>query len=265
MIGTYKMLSFHKNPDLLSHHRLFGLIGYPLSHSFSKKYFTQKFEEEGISDTFYELFPIEDIILFPQLIKSYPNLSGLNVTIPYKEQVIPYLHQLDESANEIGAVNVIKIKNGRLTGHNTDAYGFEVSLRNFLQTNDISNIQALVLGTGGAAKAVMYVLRKMGIMHQSVSREASKANLTYEVLDKALMNEFRLIINTSPVGMLPNIESYPNIPYYCLSNRHLLFDLVYNPPETVFLKKGKNYGAKTCNGMEMLHLQAEHAWSTWNG
>ncbi|MBK7873794.1 MAG: shikimate dehydrogenase [Saprospiraceae bacterium] len=248
----------------MAYRRLFGLIGYPLSHSFSKKYFTQKFEEQGISDTFYELFPIEDISIFPQLIENYPNLNGLNVTIPYKEQVIPFLHELDESANEIGAVNVIKIKNGKRTGYNSDVYGFEVSLKGFLQMHDVTDIKALILGTGGAAKAVMYVLRKLGIAYQSVSREQGKADWIYEAIDKDLMNEFRLIINTTPIGMAPNIENYPNIPYYCLSNRHLLFDLVYNPPETIFLKKGKNYDAKTCNGMEMLHLQAERAWSIWN-
>lgn len=258
------MPKFDASYNLLQYRQLFGLIGYPLSHSFSKKYFTQKFEKEGIKDAFYELFPLKTIEDLPALIESYPNLRGLNVTIPYKEQVLPYLDALDEGAKAIGAVNAILIKNSKLTGYNTDAYGFEISLKQFLAENNARPEQALILGTGGAAKAVMFVLDQLGIAWSSVSRDAQKGNLTYEKLKEISLDPYLLIINTSPVGMAPSIEIYPDIPYHCLSNRHLLFDLVYNPLETVFLQKGKQMGAATMNGLAMLYGQAERAWDIWN-
>ena len=246
--------------------KLFGLIGYPLSHSFSKKYFSHKFEQEGIHDCYYELFPLEDITLFPQLIKNFSNLKGLNVTIPYKQAVIPYLNHIDEGARTVGAVNTIKIDNGHLTGYNTDVYGFEYSLRRFLSENNKKEdfTEALILGTGGAAKAVVHVLNKMGISYQMVSRKKTEHIFSYEMIDKSLMEKYCLIINTTPLGMSPNENSKPLLPYEHLSTKHLLYDLVYNPAETAFMKAGTLSGAATKNGLEMLHLQAEKAWSIWN-
>ncbi len=250
------------NPALLGYEDLYGLIGYPLSHSFSKGYFTQKFEKEGITNCFYEAFPLEKIELLLSILKSYPNLKGLNVTIPYKEAVIGYLNQLDEGARAIGAVNCIKIEKGFLLGYNTDAYGFERALQEFLQANQAQPKQALVLGTGGAAKAVFFVLSKLNIRYTVVSRELGKADLTYKMLHS--LDEFPLIINTTPLGMAPNIETFPNIPYHCLSSQHLLYDLVYNPEQTLFLQKGMQQGAATQNGLSMLYYQAEKAWEIWN-
>ncbi len=258
------MPPFEIQANLLQYHRLFGLIGYPLSHSFSRKYFSQKFAAEGLRDSCYELFPLETIDFFPQLIEAYPNLVGLNVTIPYKQSVLPYLDDLVAEAAAIGAVNAIKVDKGRLIGYNTDVYGFEISLMQFLQTNNAHPTHALVLGTGGAAKAVFFVLKKMGIAYQTVSRQPDTGDLTYDLLDEALINQHTLIINTTPLGMAPNIEKFPDIPYHCLSNRHLLYDLVYNPEMTVFLQKGQQRGAATINGLTMLYGQAEHAWKIWN-
>lgn len=258
------MPKFNASSDLLQYRRLFGLIGYPLSHSFSKKYFTQKFEEEGITNSIYALFPLETIRDFPELIQTFPNFRGLNVTIPYKEQVIPYLDELDAGAAAIGAVNTILVKNNKLIGYNTDAFGFESSLKQFLKDHKSYPENALILGTGGAAKAVMFVLDQLGIAWKTVSRDAKRGNLTYENLKDISLDPYLLIINTSPVGMAPAIENYPDIPYHCLGNRHLLYDLVYNPSETTFLQKGKQQGAATMNGLAMLYGQAERAWSIWN-
>lgn len=250
------------NKKLLPYENLYGLIGYPLSHSFSKGYFSQKFEKEGITDSFYELFAIENIELLVPILRSHPNLKGLNVTIPYKEQVIGYLNKLDEGARAIGAVNCIKIEKGLLLGYNTDAYGFESALQEFLQTQDAHPQQALVLGTGGAAKAVAFVLRNLHIPFKFVSREPGKGDITYETLIS--LDDYQLIINTTPLGMTPNLDSFPDIPYHCLTSHHLLYDLVYNPEQTLFLQKGALQGAATQNGLSMLYYQAEKAWEIWN-
>lgn len=246
-----------------SHYRLFGLIGYPLGHSFSKKYFTQKYERENINDCRYELFPLEDISQFSGLIDSQPSLAGLNVTIPYKETVIPYLHHLDSAAQSIGAVNTIFKAQGKLIGFNTDSIGFEQSLESL--SFDWRDARALVLGTGGAAKAVMYVLKKENIPFKIVSRTPKEENLAYEQIDQNTIEEHALIINTSPVGMFPQTEACPAIPYQYINEKHLLYDLIYNPEETTFLHRGKQKGAQTVNGLAMLQLQAEAAWAIWNG
>ncbi len=249
--------------ELLQYPRLFGLIGYPLSHSFSKKYFSQHFAAAGITDAYYELFPIESIHNLLILKALYPNLQGLNVTIPYKQTVMPLLDELDESAQAVGAVNTIHIQKGRLIGYNTDTYGFEMSLRQFLSTHAAQPKQALILGRGGAAKAVAFVLQKMGIRFQYVSRQKSPDGLHYDELTQLHIIENQLIINTTPLGMQPHIDTFPNIPYHCINESHLLFDLVYNPEETQFLKKGAEQGAATSNGLQMLYLQAERAGVIW--
>lgn len=239
----------------------FGLIGFPLSHSFSKGYFSKKFENEQITDAQYDIFPIEYIENFTQLCNSTPNLVGLNVTIPHKQNIIPFLDELDIEAKEVGAVNTIKFVNGRKIGYNSDIYGFEMSLKPLLtKEHDF----ALILGTGGASKAVEYVLNKLNIHFQYVSRKASQKAISYDEVDETLMQKAKLIINTSPVGMYPNINDAPQLPYQFVTNKHLLYDLVYNPEETLFLQKGKEKGAIVKNGLEMLHLQAERSWAIWN-
>lgn len=250
--------------DYQQYNRLFGLIGYPLSHSFSKKYFTEKFTSESISGAFYELFPLETIEDFPGLLKSYPNLAGINVTIPYKQQVIPYLDELDAAAAAIGAVNTIKVEAGRLVGYNTDVYGFGHALTKTLEAHQLKVEKALVLGTGGAAQAVVFELEKMGLIVQSISRRKKGSCLTYEELNSTIIAEHELIVNTTPLGMSPNIDTCPDIPYNSLSAKHLLYDLVYNPTETLFLKKGKEEGSQVLNGLQMLILQAEKSWEIWN-
>ena len=241
-----------------------GLIGYPLSHSFSKKYFSDKFEKEGITDFHYELYPLEQITDLPQLLDA-PAIKGINVTIPYKQAVLPYLDELDEAAAAVGAVNTILKKDGKVKGYNTDIYGFEISLLGQLSTATIpiTEIQALILGTGGAAKAVRYVLEKLGIFHQFVSRRKQKDYLTYDSLTPTKFKQYQLVINTTPLGMSPNYESCPDLPYEATTDQHFFYDLVYNPAETLFLKKGAQQGASIKNGHEMLILQAEKAWSIW--
>ncbi|MCB0547623.1 MAG: shikimate dehydrogenase [Phaeodactylibacter sp.] len=245
---------------------LFGLIGYPLSHSFSKRYFNEKFRRENRAGHHYELFPLEDIGELPGLISNHPNLRGLNVTIPYKQQVRAYLDGLDETAAAVGAVNTIKIDAGKCTGYNTDVFGFELSLRRFLEGNGTTaeGLRALVLGTGGAARAVVYALRKMGIAFHLVSRSQRPEQLTYRELNETLMQNHRLIVNTTPLGMSPEVDTYPEIPFQHIGPQHLLYDLVYNPEETAFMARGKQRGAAVFNGLEMLHLQAEKAWEIWN-
>lgn len=242
-----------------------GLIGYPLSHSFSKKYFANKFEEEGIEGYQYDLYPLAEIDLLPKLLKEEADLVGLNVTIPYKQLVIPYLDELNDGAKEIGAVNTIKIEEDKLIGYNTDVYGFEYSLLNLIKASqqDIDHLYALILGTGGAAQAVKYVLKKRGIPYQFVSRTKEKASLIYEDISADIMAKNQLIINTTPLGTAPNTASCPQIPYNLLSKHHLLYDLVYNPKKTVFLEQAEKKGSSTKNGLEMLHLQAEKAWEIW--
>ena len=244
-----------------------GLIGYPLSHSFSKKYFFKKFQEEGIEEYEYELYPIENIEVFPQLLQEHPELVGINVTIPYKEQVIRYLDAIDEEAYAIGAVNTIKIENGKLTGYNTDAYGFEKSIVDLLTDNKpekpLPVKQALVLGTGGASKAVLFILEKLNIKPILVSRSKEKGDVTYEDVDAQMMDESKLIVNTTPLGMSPKIDTFPNLPYDQLTSKHFLYDLVYNPEKTVFLNRGTSKRTKNKNGLDMLVLQAEKSWSIW--
>lgn len=241
--------------------RTFGLIGYPLTHSFSRKYFTEKFERESIVDHVYELYPIENISLFPAVLKSVPTLAGLNVTIPYKEQVIPYLDACSEAVQEIGACNCIKITDGFLTGYNTDVLGFARSLETKLQP---MHRKALVLGTGGAAKAVYQALKEKHIEFLKVSRQPGPGLVTYDDIDASIIKEYTLIINTTPLGMYPQTDLAPSLPYHHLSTSHYLFDLVYNPSVTLFLRKGQEYGAITENGADMLHIQAEESWKIWN-
>lgn len=242
-----------------------GLIGYPLSHSFSKKYFAEKFEKEHIEGYHYELYPIPSITKLPTLITTTGNLLGINITIPYKQQALPYLDEVSEEAAKVGAVNTIKITNGQLKGYNTDVYGFEISLRKLLATATIplAEMQALVLGTGGAAKAVLYVLDKLEIKAQLVSRSEKKGQITYGSIDKDCLENHQLLVNTTPLGMSPNYDTAPALPYEYLTDNHFLYDLVYNPEVTKFLQMGLNHNAKIMNGLEMLHLQAEEAWRIW--
>lgn len=244
---------------------LYGLIGYPLSHSFSKGYFAKKFEKEGIKDSFYDSFPLENIDLFPQLLAENPNFNGINVTIPYKQQVIPFLDELDKNAAAIGAVNTIKFQDGKLIGFNTDVYGFEQSLLPIINQkyDKKTTLKSLVLGTGGAAKAIFYILKKNHLNPTFVSRTPKPNQLTYSDLDKNIIDESQIIINTTPLGMSPKIDTCPDLPYELLTNNHILYDLVYNPEITLFLQKGKEQGATIKNGLEMLHLQAEKAWEIW--
>lgn len=241
----------------------FGLIGLPLTHSFSKKYFSEKFLRENI-EAQYDLYELQDIADVESLIEN-GNLSGLNVTIPYKEKVIKYLTELDETAAEIGAVNVVKFirSEGKLTlkGYNSDTIGFENALKPFLQPY---HKKALILGTGGASKAIDYTLRKLGIETTFVTRMAKPGMLTYWELNEKTLKDNLLIVNTSPVGTFPHANECPDIPYQFLTREHLLFDLVYNPAETLFMKKGKEQGAQILNGESMLVGQAEAAWEIWN-
>lgn len=239
----------------------YGLIGYPLSHSFSKKYFTEKFERESIKDHFYELFPIESIRDLPSIISAHSTLAGLNVTIPYKEQVIDYLDSCSPVVEEIGACNCIRIIDGKLKGYNTDVIGFSRSLEPKLKA---SHKKALVLGTGGAAKAVHYALKQKGIDFLQVSRKKSDLSISYEDITEQLIKEYTLIINTTPLGMYPDVDKAPDIPYQFLGTEHYLFDLVYNPPTTKFLSEGKKHGAEIENGADMLVIQAEASWDIWN-
>jgi len=240
--------------------RRFGLIGYPLTHSFSQKYFTEKFAQQGIQDCVYENFSLQDIGELIAVLQK-EDLLGLNVTIPYKKQVLPFLTTVSDVVNKIGACNCIAIKEGKLTGYNTDVAGFEQSLVPFLRPN---HTKALVLGTGGASAAVVFVLEKLGIAFQYVSRVASDVSVSYEAIDKDMISSHPLVINTTPLGMYPNIEQCPRIPYQYLTSKHHLYDLIYNPAETQFLQKGKSQGATTQNGQEMLILQAEESWRIWN-
>jgi shikimate dehydrogenase len=281
--------------------RQYGLLGYPLSHSFSKVYFTEKFRNEGI-DALYDTFPIPDIREFPSLIDSMPALAGMNVTIPYKQAVIPFLDDLDPEAREVGAVNVIRFEPSvsgkfRLIGFNSDLYGFRESIRPLigqllqrltkaaeeLETgspclvpptrssiglpgfdSSIPPLKALVFGTGGASKAVLYGLKQLNIETLLVSRTAANGQITYEELTSRHLQEYRILLNTTPLGMFPNVDTCPKLDYSALGSNHLLFDVVYNPDKTLFLRKGEQQGCIISNGLEMLHLQAEAAWAIWN-
>ncbi len=239
----------------------FGLIGYPLTHSFSQKFFTKKFEKENLSDCRYDAFSIPSIDELPNILAANPELCGLNITIPYKEQVLSFLDEKSTLVKKVKACNCIKIINGKMTGHNTDAPAFEQSLKEKLQPH---HTKALILGTGGAAKAVEYSLRQLNILYKYVSRKPSAKSFSYEQLTNDLMQEYLLIINTSPLGMHPNIVEAPQIPYHTLTPKHYLFDLIYNPDKTLFLQKGEEQGAAIKNGYEMLVLQAEDSWRIWN-
>jgi shikimate dehydrogenase len=240
--------------------RKFGLIGYPLTHSFSQRYFTEKFQSEGKSNCDYQNFPLENISGLPGLLKDNPDLEGFNITIPHKEVVIPFLKSRSEVVSEINACNCIRVKNQDLHGYNTDVVGFEKSLSNFVGQ---SANAALILGTGGSAKAVAYVLKKMNIPFILVSRNPSAKQLSYQKLTEDIIRGHQLIINTTPLGMYP-VEKSPEIPYEFLGPGHYLFDLIYNPAKTIFLERGENQGAKIMNGYEMLVLQAEESWRLWN-
>jgi len=260
----------------------FGLLGYPLTHSFSQKYFTEKFLREGIGGCVYENFSLPAVDMLRTVLDD-PELCGLNVTIPYKEQVIPFLHSKSGVVAEIGACNCIRISEGRLLGYNTDTTGFERSVIKKLQP---WHTRALILGTGGAAKAVEYVMKKLGIHYRYVSRkpraggdagvksgagdadvraaDLRAADLSYEQVNEAILADYTLIINTTPLGMSPRIDECPPLLYEALTHRHYLYDLVYNPSKTLFLQKGEERGAAVENGYEMLIIQAEESWRIWN-
>lgn len=237
----------------------FGIIGNPLKQSFSALYFTEKFSREGI-DADYRLFPLQDIREFEALCEKH-NFTGLNVTLPFKEAIIPYLDGLDETAKGVGAVNVIHFTEGRRIGYNTDTRGFKESISPLLQPY---HNNALILGTGGAAKAARYALKSLGVETSFVSRSADY-DYTYTTLTKDIIEKHLLIVNCTPVGMYPETEACPNLPYKFITSKHLLYDVIYNPDMTLFLKRGKEQGATVCNGLGMLHKQAESAWQIWAG
>lgn len=243
--------------------RKFGLIGKNISYSFSKNYFSTKFQDENILDADYENFDIQHIEEFQNIIESNHRLNGLNVTIPYKESVIPYLDRLSKKAKKIGAVNTIKItKSGKLKGYNTDYYGFKKSIKPYLKP---IHKRALILGTGGASKAIAFALKKLNIDYQFISRNPSKNGyLTYNSITKDIISTHLIIINCTPLGTFPNVNQAPNIPYEAITNNHILFDLIYNPEQTLFLKKGAQKRATTINGYSMLAYQADKAWKIWN-
>lgn len=244
---------------------IYGLIGHPLKHSFSQRFFTEKFAKEGI-DAEYHTFDIPDIALLEKIMELHKGLNGLNVTIPYKEKVIQYLDSLDPEAEKIGAVNVIKFLRDeeglRLVGYNSDIVGFQSSIKPLI--NNLIHKKALILGTGGASKAVNHGLQNLGLEAKFVSRTSNNGSYTYQDLSKEILSEYKVIVNSSPVGTFPDIDSSPDIPYQYLTADHLLYDLVYNPAETSFLKQGKAMGATVKNGAEMLELQAIEAWDIWN-
>ena len=256
--------------------RTYGLIGFPLTHSFSKKHFTEKFLREGILNTTYNLYPLPEIGELPALIKSVPELLGFNVTIPHKESIIPFLNELEPTAKQVGAVNTVKIKRQgssvSLIGYNTDIFGFRQSIKPFLASH---HERALVLGTGGASKAVAFVLNEIGVDCYYVTRSRKKGSsgnssipaskiFEYTEVTEYVIKHFPLIINTNPAGMYPHVNDAPEIPYAFLNESHFLYDLIYNPEETRFLAEGKKKGALTLNGLSMLQQQAEKAWEIWN-
>jgi shikimate dehydrogenase len=244
--------------------KVFGLIGAAVSHSFSKAYFDEKFFREGLRDFHYELFPLSNIKEIESLLKDTKGLAGLNVTIPYKEQVLKYLDEVDGFAKKIGAVNVIKIKDGKLKGFNTDSDAFHETIEKWLPKT--KTFKALILGTGGSSKAVQEALNKLKIEFRVVSRKAKKGDLTYEDLEKdpKIIGDSLLVINTTPLGMSPNTETMPPIDFEQITPEHYVYDLIYNPARTMFLQKAEMRNATIKNGLEMLHIQAEKAWMIWN-
>ena len=238
----------------------YGLIGFPLEHSLSSMYFKDKFSRDGMDDISYENFELESIDDFRTWLLKEPAIKGLNVTIPYKKSIIEHIDELSEEAEQVGAVNCIKVTEDGLLGYNTDVYGFERSVRQYID----EDTKALVLGTGGAANAVSYVFVSMNIEHLFVSRNPDGTELGYEDLDDAVMEDYRLIINCTPIGMYPYLNDCPPIPYEHLSDQNILFDLIYNPEKSLFLMKGEQSEATIQNGLTMLYLQAEMSWKIWN-
>lgn len=238
----------------------YGIIGFPLGHSFSRGFFTEKFARESI-DAQYLNFEIPDANMLREVLRDNPELKGLNVTLPHKQAVIPLLDELSDEAKEIGAVNVIRVRDGKLKGFNSDIIGFTDSIKPLLKPH---HTKALVLGTGGASKAICVGLTRLGIEWTYVSRTPREGMITYDALTSELMAEYTVIVNCSPVGMFPKVDHAPAIPYECLTPRHLLFDLVYNPEDTLFMQKGRAQGATVKNGLEMLHLQAIASWEFWH-
>lgn len=244
-----------------------GLIGYPLSHSKSPEIFERFFQEDGIKGS-YKLFPLENINALRDWLKTQRTLAGLNVTIPHKKTIIPFLDSISPEAEAIGSVNTVKITRTDTTlhlhGYNTDSFGFKVTLEGFLK--DFLPKKALILGTGGTSNTVAYVLGQLGIESVKVSRQVNtEAQLTYEDISNHTLKSYELIVNTTPLGMYPATKTFPHIPYEALTSQHYLYDLVYNPVDTLFLQKGREFGANTCNGLEMLELQARKAWEIWRG
>jgi shikimate dehydrogenase len=243
--------------------KTYGIIGYPLTHSFSQKYFTEKIEREGVADAVFHTFPLTTIEELPALLSSHPSLTGLAVTIPYKEKVLQFVTHLSEEVKQIGAANCISIKGNELIAYNTDIIGFEKSFVKNLQSH---HKKALVLGTGGASKAVQYVLKKLSIDFLIVSRKENAAEncIQYNEVSEAVIAQYNIIINTTPLGMLPDENTCPELPYHLLTPHHYLYDLVYAPAKTLFLQKGEQQGAVIENGFEMLIIQAEENWRIWN-
>ena len=241
--------------------KVFGLIGYPLGHSFSKDYFTKKFSREKITDSIYKNFEMASLDSFTETIKEEKNLIGLNVTIPYKENIIRYLDKVDNVAKEIGSVNVIKVIDNKLIGFNSDYLGFKISLEEWLPNRKFN---ALVLGSGGSSNAICYALKKLDINYKIVST-SNPSYFSYEdIRNEEIYSKYKLIINTTPLGMSPNIDSFPNIQYKFLDSNSYLYDLVYNPKQTKFLSKGKKNNSYVKNGLEMLEIQAKISWDIWN-
>lgn len=238
----------------------FGLIGKPLTHSFSQRWFTELFEREGLEQHRYDLMTLESVEDFPRLLRETPGLVGLNVTIPHKQSIIPYLDAMDPLAAAVGAVNTISIRDGKTTGYNTDVEGFRSTLIPLL---DGKKPRALVLGTGGASRAVAFVLRELGIKFRMVSRSPERGDLTWNMLDPIVVKVCTLIVNTTPLGMYPDVNTAPLLPYDAIGKAHILVDLVYNPERTHFMELGKTKGATVVNGMRMLEAQAEAAWRIW--
>lgn len=242
--------------------RTFGLLGYPLSHSFSRSFFTEKFVKENIADSVYENFSFENIHEAVRHLKSLVNLAGFNITIPHKLNILPYLNFRSQACEAIQSCNCVKVEKGSWTGHNTDVIGFSKSLTPLLKPQ---HTKALVFGTGGASRAIVYVLGELGISYQMVSRSAGKSQtLSYDKLTPELIRSHPLLINTTPLGMYPDTDKALPIDYHALGPDHLVYDLIYNPAETLFLKNAKAQGATTKNGEEMLIIQAEESWRIWN-
>ena len=240
---------------------LYGLIGYPLTHSHSKKFFTKRFQHDNLACQ-YENFEIDDIAKITEIVSQHPDLVGLNVTSPYKEAVIPYLNEIDPTAEQIGSVNTIKISNSKLIGYNTDIFGFDALLTEAIGEKKVE--RSLVLGTGGASKAVCHCLQQRGIAFDKVSRTPGKADMTYSDITPETLKSHRLIVNATPVGMHPLEDEFPALPYQNLSRRNIMIDLIYNPKETLFLEFGRTFDACTFNGHTMFVVQARKSWEIWN-